>query len=87
MNSRASVNLHIEELMLHGFASGDRHHIREAVQQELARLFAEQPLPTGLAKPAESGAVDGGAFRVANGAKPAVIGTQIAAAIHGGLKL
>jgi len=87
MKPQPCINLHIEELMLHGFASGDRHHISEAVQQELARLLAEQPLPTGLAKPANSGALDGVSFRVANGAKPAVIGTQIAAAIHGGLKL
>lgn len=87
MNTRASINLHIEELVLHGFASGDRYRIREAVQHELARLLTEQPLPSGLAEPAESGMVNGGAFRLTNGAKPAVIGTQIAAAIHGGLKL
>ena len=38
----ANLNLHIEELVLHGFAPGDRYRIGEAVQQELTRLFAEQ---------------------------------------------
>jgi len=28
MNPRPSINLHIEELVLHGFAPGDRHRIR-----------------------------------------------------------
>jgi hypothetical protein len=39
MKPRPSINLHIEELVLHGFAPGDRHRISEAVEQELTRLI------------------------------------------------
>ncbi len=85
MKPQPSVHLHIEELVLHGFSPGDRHRISAAMEQELARLFAEQPLPSALAKSAGTGCVDGGTFQVVHGAKPAAIGAQIAGAIHGGL--
>ena len=42
------IELHIEELVLHGFAPGDRHPIGDAVEHELIRLFAEQGLPSLL---------------------------------------
>lgn len=81
----ANINLHIEELVLHGFAPGDRYRIGEAVQQELTRMFAEQGVPRSLAEGGEIGRLDAGAFEMASGAKPEVVGTQIAQAIYGGL--
>ena len=36
--------------MLHGFAPGDRYRIGDAVERELARLFAEQGVPPSLAQ-------------------------------------
>ena len=86
LNSQTSIHLHIEELVLHGFAPGDRHGINEAVQQELTRLVSEQPIsPAGL-RNISMERVDGGAFRLANAAKPAVVGAQIAGAVWGGIK-
>jgi hypothetical protein len=85
MKPRPSINLHIEELVLHGFAPGDRHRISEAVQQELTRLLSEQPISPAFSKSSSMDQIDGGEFRIANPAKPAAIGDQIAGAIHGGI--
>lgn len=83
----ANINLHIEELVLHGFAPGDRYHIGEAVQQELTRLFAEQGVPPSLAQGGEVGRLDGGRFEMTEGIQAGAIGTQIAQTIYGGLDI
>ncbi|GAX45682.1 hypothetical protein NIES4075_67030 [Tolypothrix sp. NIES-4075] len=79
-----NVELHIEELVLHGFERGDRHHISEAVQQELTRLFA-QGVPPSLAQGGEIGRLDGGGFEMTAGMQSGAIGAQIARSIYGGL--
>jgi hypothetical protein len=83
------IDLHIEELVLHGFAPADRHRIAQAVEAELTRLAAAQGLP-GLqhssgedARPLQ---LRGGAFQVKAGAKPQAIGAEIAKAVFGGLR-
>jgi hypothetical protein len=83
--TRANVELHIEELVLHGFAPGERHNISDAVERELARLFSEQETPSQLSLSAEIPQLDGGAFEVAHGSKPEVIGSQVAQALYGRL--
>lgn len=45
-----SINLHIEELVLHDFAHKDRSRIGEDLQNELQRLFTEQGIPQALQK-------------------------------------
>jgi hypothetical protein len=76
----ADIQLHIEELMLHGFAPGDRHRIANALQHELARLFAEQGTAVTLA--GEVARLDAGAFQMAENASARAIGSQIALAVH-----
>ena len=80
-----SVELHIEELVLHGFAPGDRYRIGEAVEQELARMLADRGVPESLAQGGEIASVDGGAFEVAPGSRAGVVGAQVAKAVYGGL--
>ena len=73
---RRPVELHIEELVLVGFAPRDRFPIAEAVERELARLLASGGLPAT----ARQGAVeqlDAGAFPVARGAQPRAIGSRV----------
>ena len=60
--------------MLHGFAPGDRYRIADAVERELARLFAEQGVPPSLAQEAEVAQLDAGAFEIAPGAKVEAVG-------------
>jgi hypothetical protein len=81
---RPNIELHIEELVLHGFAPGDRHRIGEAVRRELARLLAEQGVPPGLSRGGEVTRQDGGSFRSEAGGKPEATGTGVGQAVYGG---
>ena len=81
-----SINLHIEELVLHGFAPAERHRIAEAVQQELGNLLAEHSSSDpGQFRTGNIPGLNLGNFRVAQNASSRSIGAQIANAIHGGL--
>lgn len=78
----AALELHIEELVLHGFPAGHRFGIGDAVQQELARLVAEQGLPGVMAHPVNIDRIDAGTIQVGMGARPRMIGTQLAEKLH-----
>ena len=80
-----NLELHIEELVLRGFAPGERYRIGEAVKRELARLFDEQGVPPSLAQGSEVERLDGGAFEVSRGSRSEAVGVQVAQAIYGGL--
>lgn len=77
-----SVTLHIDELILHGFAPGDRHRIGAAVQQELSRLLTEQGSPTVSGRHA---VVNAAPIEVRSNARAEAIGGDIARAVHKGL--
>ena len=81
-----NVELHIEELVLHGFAPGDRYRIGDAVERELSRLFAEQGTPPALARGGDIGRLDGGSFEAKPGSRAETIGIQAAQAVYGGLR-
>jgi hypothetical protein len=81
-----NIELHIEELVLHGFAPGDRYRIGEAVERELARLLADQGVPQSLERGGEIASVDGGAFDMAQGSRADVVGVEVAKAVYGGLR-
>ena len=80
-----NIELHIEELVLHGFAPKDRRAISAAIQHELTRLFAEQGIHPSLARGYHAAKLDGGAFNIKSGAKPESMGTQVAQSLYGGL--
>ena len=80
-----SVELHIEELVLHGFDPANRYAIGEAVKRELTRLFTEQGAPTAITQDGEIVQVDIGAFEMSAGFNAETIGIQLAKAIYGGL--
>lgn len=82
----ANVELHIEELVLHGFSPADRYRIGEMVERELTRLFAEEGIPAALASGLETERLDAGAFQVAANSRAETIGAQVAEAVYGGLK-
>jgi hypothetical protein len=77
------VELHVEELVLHGFARRDRAAIGEALRGELSRLIAERGLPAGLSAADGAASLDGGAFRASSGQRPADVGAAVAHAIYG----
>lgn len=80
-----SVELYIEELVLHGFAPGDRHRISDAVERELSRLVAEQGAPGLFGGDAELMQVNAGEFNLKEKASPESVGAQVAQAIYGAM--
>jgi hypothetical protein len=79
------IELHIEELVLHGFASTDRRRIAGEVERELARLIGEGDF-SRLRGDLSIERMAGGAFRVKAGAKPEATGTQIAQSLYRSLR-
>jgi hypothetical protein len=80
-----NVHVHIEELVLHGFAPGDRARIGEAVQAELGRLFQESGVPPALAEGGTTDRLAAGSFDTGAAARPESTGGQIAAVVYRGL--
>jgi hypothetical protein len=73
----AAIELHIEELVLHGFAPGDQHRIGDALGHEMERLISAHGL-AGLDRSVCVSEVDGVTFRVAAGATARTLGEQLA---------
>ena len=82
-----AVDLHIEELVLHGFPPRDRHRIAEAVRLELTRLLSARGAQQGLAmaSPA-SDRIAGGSFKVKADGTPQAAGQEIARAVFRSLR-
>ena len=78
------TKIHIEELVLHGFAASDRHRIAGEVERELSRLMGEGRL-AGFRENLTLERMNGGTFKVEAGAKAQAAGTQIARAVFRGL--
>jgi hypothetical protein len=84
--TRHTVEVHIEELFLHGSATGDRYEIAEAVERELSRLMSEGE-PMELRKnPVSLKRIDAGAFHVQAGSKARITGIRIAQAVYRSLR-
>jgi hypothetical protein len=85
MTKGSQIELRIEELVLHGFAPGERYAIGEALERELARLLGEQGVPPSWNRDADIPRLNGGVLRVHSGARPMAVGAQVAQAIYGSL--
>ncbi len=78
---RPSLELHIEELVLHGFSRHDRDRIESAITQELTRLFTDQGIPQSFGVGDHALRLEGGSFQITAGRPAQVAGTEIAQAI------
>ena len=78
---RRSIELHIEELVLHGFSAGDRYRIADGLQVELARLLTEQDLSLSTAFDTRLESLDAGVVRVGSESKSGLIGGLVARAL------
>ena len=76
------IRVHIEDLVLHGFAPGDRLRIADALQAGLADILTTRGLivPPGGEVPVAR--LDGGTIRVGPGAGAGAVGGQLATALH-----
>jgi hypothetical protein len=80
----ARVELHIDELVLDGFAPQDRFRIGSAVEHELTRLLSGHADAASFFA-AELRRVDGGSFSMRHGSRPETIGSQVARAVYAGI--
>jgi ribulose 1,5-bisphosphate synthetase/thiazole synthase len=83
--SPRSLEVNIEELVLHGFPPGDRYLIASAVEQELTRLLTERGVPSAFKQGSYVDIIDGGHFTISSRAKARNIGMQVAQAVHRGV--
>jgi len=76
------LELRVDELVLHGFAPGDRYRISEAVERELDRLFTERGVSPTLNQESETEYLDGGAFELKPNLGAEAIGVQVAQTVY-----
>ena len=79
-----SIELHIEELALHGFASADKKRIAAYIEQELTNLFATQGVPQTMAQIGNTPFLNGGSFRMSQQNNPLTTGKQVAQTLYNG---
>jgi hypothetical protein len=82
LNSQPSVDLHIEELVLDGFAPGDRHTIGDAVEIELRELLVKHRSVPWSVGNGEIDRIDAGEFKIVTGATAQTIGGHVAESIN-----
>jgi hypothetical protein len=78
------LEIHIEEVVLRNFSPGDRSHIGDAFESELANLVKQHGLSTTTSS-ISIDRLDAGSFKVAPGAKAQTVGGQVAKALFGQL--
>lgn len=79
-----NIELHIDELVFHGFAPHQATNLGEIVQRELTRLLQEQGLPSNLATDVVIGRLNAGSFTIQPTAKQEAIGVNIANSVYKG---
>ena len=77
----ARIDVHIGELVLHGFETAERDDIRTAFEREVTRLLAERGVPASFAHAGIDAQMDAGSIRITRGLGAAAVGAQIAQAI------
>lgn len=82
---KQSIEVHIEELVLHGVAVSDRHALSDWVGQELQRLILEQGMPRGLASDMALRNLSGGEIRLSQTPVAAQVGKEIARSVYSSL--
>ena len=79
------IELHIEQLVLHGFKPGDRQRIGQAVELELTRMLTEQGVPSSFNNGREVDRLNGGTFSMAPNSRAETLGSQVAQSVYTGL--
>lgn len=79
------INLHIDQLTLHGFDRIDQRRLGSALQSELSRLISEQGFPTSMNQTLTIGNINAGEFRIGQNTGANGIGTEVAQKIYRGM--
>ena len=75
------VEVTVDELVLHGFQSSERHAIGDAFQQELERILAEVDLRSTFRRDADLPRLEAGRISLSQRSRPAVVGNRVAHAV------
>ncbi|HEV8515747.1 MAG TPA: hypothetical protein VGQ59_20835 [Cyclobacteriaceae bacterium] len=78
------VELHIEELILHGFPRNERYSIGEAIEADLTRLFTEQGIPQLFSAGGSIPTLNAGTINLNSRPRAVSIGNNIASAVYKG---
>ena len=81
-----SVELHIDEVVLYGFAEGRQVRIGESLSRVLSGLLSEYGSMPSPDQNRELEALDGGSFEITAQSSDEIIGSQIAHALYRKLK-
>lgn len=73
--TRGRIDVHVDQLVLHGLSAGDVRGVERAVEAELTRLLAG-----GAALRS-----DAGSFELGREPAARAIGTRVAARVHGSI--
>ena len=84
--SLQALEIHIEELILHGVAPVDRARLVAAVERGLTRLLATQGIPSLLAQEREIASLDSGMLALQPGETPETLGARITWTVYRGLR-
>lgn len=86
-NPQPSIEVHIEELLLHGLplTHSQGPAVQAAVETELARLLIEGGLTSSLQSGGAMPSLRANAIQLRAESKPAQLGQQIAQAVYGGI--
>lgn len=84
MVTPSAIELHIEELVLHGFSPHNSADLGAAVEREIVRLLQVQGLPSRLTAEANVERLNAGSFNLHATAGTEVLGQDIAKAVYTG---
>lgn len=78
------IEIHIEELVLHGVAPVDRRAVSDALQREFETLVARDGVAALLSRAESLTQQSARPITLAPGARPTALGVEVARTIHRG---
>lgn len=78
---KPDIELHIDELVIHGTSPTDRRRVGEAVELELARLLRERGIP-GIERNVSLDRLDAGSITVSSSVRGETMGAEIARSLY-----
>ena len=79
---KQNIELHIEELVLHGFSHSDRHRIGGFIEQELTKLISNGSILKDCKQDVQIPYLDGGSFAMRSDTKIESTGVEIARSVY-----
>lgn len=77
-----TIEINIDELVLHGFQPGDKKQISEALEIALMHVFAQRNVSPAFNQSADIHFLNAGSFGISSKSKPVQVATGIANSIH-----